>query len=118
MNEPRRRYPQSWLAAQVLGTVGTDNYGLSGIEESRWKKLHGADGQQKIVRDALGKPISLVEQKRDVPGEDLRLDVWNHPGARRDRAGRRRPDVPAQGRSRSCSTRATARSSRWRTGRV
>jgi cell division protein FtsI (penicillin-binding protein 3) len=75
MNEPRRRYPQSWLAAQVLGTVGTDNYGLAGIEESHEKQLHGTDGKRKIVRDALGKPISLVEQKRDEPGEDLRLTI-------------------------------------------
>ena len=75
MNEPRRRYPQSWLAAQVLGTVGTDNYGLAGIEQSHEKQLHGTDGKRKIVRDALGKPISLVEQKRDVPGEDLRLTI-------------------------------------------
>ena len=75
MDEPRRRYPQSWLAAQVLGTVGTDNYGLAGIEQSHEKQLHGTDGKRKIVRDALGKPISLVEQKRDVPGEDLRLTI-------------------------------------------
>ena len=75
MNEPRRRYPQSWLAAQVLGTVGTDNYGLAGIEQSHEQQLHGKDGKRKIVRDALGKPISLVEQKRDVPGEDLRLTI-------------------------------------------
>ena len=75
MDEPRRRYPQSWLLAQVLGNVGTDNYGLSGIEQSHEQQLHGTDGKRKIVRDALGKPISLVEQKRDVPGEDLRLTI-------------------------------------------
>ena len=75
MNEPRRVYPQRWLAAQVLGTVGTDNYGLSGIEQSHEQKLHGVDGKRKIVRDALGKPISLVEQKRDIPGENLRLTL-------------------------------------------
>jgi cell division protein FtsI/penicillin-binding protein 2 len=75
MSEPRRRYPQSWLASQVLGNVGTDNYGLSGIEQSHEDKLHGTDGRRKIVRDALGKPISLIEQKRDVPGQDLRLTI-------------------------------------------
>ena len=75
MSEPRRRYPQNWLAAQVLGTVGTDNYGLSGVEQSHEDKLHGKDGKRKIVRDALGKPISLVEQQRDVPGENLQLTI-------------------------------------------
>ena len=30
--EPRRRYPQGSLAAQVLGTVGIDNEGLAGLE--------------------------------------------------------------------------------------
>ena len=75
MNEPRRRYPQSWLASQVLGTVGTDNYGLAGIEQSHEERLHGSDGKRKIVRDALGKTISLVDEKRDVPGQDLRLTI-------------------------------------------
>jgi cell division protein FtsI/penicillin-binding protein 2 len=75
LSEPRRRYPQGDLASQVLGTVGTDNYGLSGIEQSDEDKLHGSDGRRKIVRDALGKPISLIELKREQPGQNLRLTL-------------------------------------------
>jgi cell division protein FtsI/penicillin-binding protein 2 len=74
-SEPRRRYPQGALASQVLGGVGLDNYGLSGLEAMHEERLHGTNGRRKIVRDALGKPISLVEQKRDVPGEDLTLTI-------------------------------------------
>ena len=41
VTEPKRSYPQGWLAAQVLGTVGTDNDGLSGLEYSRDEDLRG-----------------------------------------------------------------------------
>ncbi len=73
--EPRRRYPQRELAAQLLGTVGTDNYGLSGLEQSREETLHGENGRRRLVKDALGKPISIVDQRRAVPGDDLRLTL-------------------------------------------
>jgi len=73
--EPRRRYPQRDLAAQLLGTVGTDNYGLSGLEQSREETLHGENGRRRLVKDALGKPISIVDQRRAVPGDDLRLTL-------------------------------------------
>jgi cell division protein FtsI (penicillin-binding protein 3) len=75
LSEPRRRYPQGDLASQVIGTVGTDNYGLSGIEQRDEDILHGKDGKQQVIRDALGKPISIIEQKREQPGEDLRLTI-------------------------------------------
>jgi cell division protein FtsI (penicillin-binding protein 3) len=75
MLEPRRRYPQAALASQVLGVVGTDNYGLAGLEQSHDDELHGKDGKRRIVRDALGKPVSLVEVERSAPGEDLRLTL-------------------------------------------
>lgn len=73
--EPKRRYPQGHLAAQLLGTVGTDNTGLAGIEQSLEKRLHGSDGKRRVVRDALGDPISIVEVKRAEPGEDVRLTI-------------------------------------------
>jgi cell division protein FtsI (penicillin-binding protein 3) len=73
--EPRRRYPQGALASQVLGTVGTDNYGLSGLEQEFDKRLHGVDGQEQVVNDALGRAVSIVVKKQAQPGEDLRLTL-------------------------------------------
>ena len=73
--EPRRRYPQGEVAAQLLGSVGTDNYGLSGLEQAHERLLHGRDGRRRLVKDARGKPISIVEQRRAVPGDDLRLTL-------------------------------------------
>jgi cell division protein FtsI/penicillin-binding protein 2 len=73
--EPRRSYPQGSLASQLLGSVGTDNYGLSGLEQAREEGLHGTDGERKIVKDATGKPVSIVDVERAEPGEDLRLTL-------------------------------------------
>ena len=73
--EPRRRYPHGRLASQLVGAVGTDGYGLAGIEQSREKQLHGSDGRRRIVSDALGDPVSIVDLARARPGEDVRLTI-------------------------------------------
>ena len=73
--EPRRTYPQGSLASQVLGSVGTDNYGLSGLEQSEEETLHGTDGLRKIVKDATGKPVSVVDVERSEAGEDLQMTI-------------------------------------------
>src|SRR3954470_8691883 len=73
--EPRRRYPQGSLASQVLGTVGTDNEGLSGPERRFDRTLHGTDGEEQVVRDALGRPVSIVMKKQAVAGQDLHLTL-------------------------------------------
>ena len=75
VTEPKRSYPQGWLAAQVLGNVGTDNIGLSGLEYSRDEELRGSDGTRRLVKDALGEPVSMVEVKRSSPGENLHLTI-------------------------------------------
>ena len=73
--EPKRSYPQGPLASQVLGTVGTDNYGLSGLEQSQDRLLHGRDGRRRIVKDALGRPVSIADVQHERPGHDLRLTL-------------------------------------------
>ena len=73
--EGKRTYPQGHLAAQVLGTVGTANKGLSGIEYHRDEELGGDDGHRRVVKDALGEPVSLIEVDRAEPGDDLRLTL-------------------------------------------
>jgi cell division protein FtsI (penicillin-binding protein 3) len=71
----RRVYPRDWMASQVLGTVGTDGDGLSGLEYlfNRW--LHGADGERRLVKDAMGNPIEMRDTKPVKPGEDVQLTL-------------------------------------------
>jgi cell division protein FtsI/penicillin-binding protein 2 len=73
--EPRRVYPQGELAGQLVGAVGTDHYGLTGIEQQYEDVLHGDDGHRKIVRDALGETVSIVETDRAEAGGDLQLTL-------------------------------------------
>ena len=73
--EPRRTYPQGNMASQLIGSVGTDNVGLAGLEQQYEKTLHGTDGRRRLVKDAMGEPISIVETERAEPGEDMRLTI-------------------------------------------
>jgi cell division protein FtsI/penicillin-binding protein 2 len=71
----RRDYPRRWLASQVLGIVGIDGDGRTGLEYSSDKVLRGADGRRRIVKDALGQPIVLQDTARARPGKDLKLTL-------------------------------------------
>src|SRR5882757_9111331 len=57
--DSRRLYPQGELASQVIGAVGTDNQGLTGIEHSENSVLGGANGEEDIVHDAVGRPLRM-----------------------------------------------------------
>ena len=71
----RRIYPRAWQASQVLGTVGVDGKGLSGLEYSYDKFLRGSDGRRHIVRDALGDAISVRDTQPAEPGKGLTLSL-------------------------------------------
>ncbi len=73
--EARRVYPQGDLAGQLLGSVGVDGFGLAGIEQSQEELLHGSEGRQSVVKDALGKAISIEEHEAAVPGQDIELTI-------------------------------------------
>jgi cell division protein FtsI (penicillin-binding protein 3) len=72
--EPKRFYPKRELAAQVIGYVGTDAEGLSGIERQFDDKLRGKPGQMLISVDAHKKWFGSVE-KQPEPGENIVLTI-------------------------------------------
>ena len=49
--ESKRYYPAGDLAAPVLGFVGTDNDGLSGLESAMEGTLAGKPGEVTVERD-------------------------------------------------------------------
>ena len=72
--ESKRYYPKRDLAAQVLGYVGTDDEGLSGIEREYDDQLRGKPGQMLIQVDARKKWFGSVEKQPD-PGENVVLTI-------------------------------------------
>jgi len=70
-----RVYPRGLLGSQVLGLVGVDGRGLSGLEYSRDRELRGSAGQRQIVNDAIGQPISIKDSMAAVPGQAIRLTI-------------------------------------------
>src|SRR6195256_6304421 len=72
--ESRRFYPKRELAAQVIGDVGTDDGGLSGIEREFDDELRGRTGKMSISVDAHKQWFSSI-QKRPEPGENLVLTI-------------------------------------------
>jgi cell division protein FtsI (penicillin-binding protein 3) len=72
--ESKRFYPKGELAAQVIGYVGTDDEGLSGIEREYDEKLRGRPGEMLISVDARRKWFGSVE-KQPEPGENVVLTI-------------------------------------------
>jgi len=72
--EPKRFYPKRDLAAQMLGYVGTDDQGLSGLERQFNSELQGKPGKLMISVDARKRWFSSVE-KQPEPGNNLVLTV-------------------------------------------
>jgi cell division protein FtsI (penicillin-binding protein 3) len=73
--EERRAYPQGSVAAQVLGYVGIDGDGLSGLELQFDKQLSGHAGHETIVKDPGGRVIDVEQQRPETPGRDVFLTL-------------------------------------------
>jgi len=72
--EPKRFYPKRELAAQVLGYVGTEDQGLSGLEREFNRQLQGKPGKLMISVDARKRWFASVEQE-PKPGNNLVLTI-------------------------------------------
>ncbi len=77
LRSSHRVYPEGNLAAQLLGFVGRDNVGLTGLEADLDPTLGGNKGSLTFERDGRGQQLALGE-RREVPpqpGADIVLTI-------------------------------------------
>jgi cell division protein FtsI (penicillin-binding protein 3) len=77
VDEPKRFNPAGELAAPLLGVVGLDNEGLSGLELQYEQRLKGAPGELRVERDPYGHVIASGNRSFTPaePGDDLVLTI-------------------------------------------
>ena len=74
----KRFYPEGDLASTLLGFVGRDHVGLTGIEADFDHELGGAPGTIYFERDSIGNRIALGSERvgqKPVPGGNIRLTI-------------------------------------------
>ncbi len=76
VKESKRYYPHTALLSHVLGYVGIDNQGLSGIELEYDKYLKGTNGAIKYYSDGKGARLNLSEvYEEPVNGNNISLTI-------------------------------------------
>ena len=68
--DTKRYYPNSSLACHLIGFVGTDNYGLEGIEAKYDEALSGSPGRTVRATNAMGTELLFSQFEEYYPGED------------------------------------------------
>ncbi len=76
LKESKRYYPYETVLSHVLGYVGIDNQGLSGLELYYDDYLTGADGAIKYFSDGKGNKLELTEvYEAPTSGITLKLSI-------------------------------------------
>ena len=77
VEEHRRAYPRNTLAANVIGYVGIDGGGLSGVEHSFDSHVRGRAGKVTVLRDARRATYLMGGEgpNRPVNGNDVVLTI-------------------------------------------
>ncbi|MEE8369435.1 MAG: hypothetical protein V3S00_01550, partial [Dehalococcoidia bacterium] len=68
LSSSRRVYPEGTLASQLLGFVGQDNVGLTGLEADIEAILGGAKGSVTYERDGRGNQLAMG-YRQEVPAQ-------------------------------------------------
>lgn len=78
--EPKRMYPESSMAAHLVGFVGSDengkDQGYFGLEGYYGRELAGKDGMLQLEKDVRGSPILVGESHRVESQDGRSLVLW------------------------------------------
>jgi cell division protein FtsI (penicillin-binding protein 3) len=75
LKESRRYYPNTELAAHVIGYVGLDNVGLGGIESAYDSQIRGRDGKILIQTDNKRRAVFSRVERPATAGAGIELTI-------------------------------------------
>ncbi|MSQ09582.1 MAG: penicillin-binding protein 2 [Dehalococcoidia bacterium] len=72
-----RAFPEGALASTLVGFLGKDHFGLTGVERDFDRDLAGVPGHTRFERDSIGNPIPLGYRTtvNPKPGGDIYLTI-------------------------------------------
>lgn len=74
--EMRRYYPESNIAAHVVGFTNIEDQGIEGVELAFNSELSGKPGSRRVIKDRLGRVVEDVQAiVPPVNGQDLNLSI-------------------------------------------
>ncbi|MDX1605856.1 MAG: penicillin-binding protein 2 [Candidatus Competibacterales bacterium] len=73
--EYRRYYPDAEISAHLLGYTDIDDRGQEGLERAFDAHLRGLPGEQRVLRDRLGRIVEVDARRAPRPGTTLRLSI-------------------------------------------
>ncbi|MDA8561548.1 penicillin-binding transpeptidase domain-containing protein [Gammaproteobacteria bacterium] len=75
-NDYKRFYPEGEVTSHLIGFTNIDDVGQEGIELVQNDWLSGMAGKEMVLKDRLGRVISLVQNiKEKKPGKNLALSI-------------------------------------------
>jgi cell division protein FtsI (penicillin-binding protein 3) len=74
LTENRRYYPKRELASHIVGYVGLDNIGMSGIEYAFDEEIRGREAKVVVQTDARRRPVGVTE-KPSTEGRTIVLTI-------------------------------------------
>lgn len=74
-NESRRFYPTGEVSAHLIGFTDVDDRGIEGIERIYEEQLSGTPDKRRIRRDAKGRQVELLSQKKGKEPGNIQLTI-------------------------------------------
>lgn len=73
--ESKRYYPAGEIAAHVVGFTNIDGQGIEGIELRHNEWMQGTPGKRKVIKDAKGREIEVIEEQKGTEPQDIVLTI-------------------------------------------
>jgi len=73
--ESKRYYPAGEITAHVVGFTNIDGKGIEGIELRHNDWMVGTPGKRKVIKDAKGREIEVLEEFKGAAPKDVQLTI-------------------------------------------